>query len=115
MTKNKKIGIALLASPWVLMILAYSLFFISRTIPASYEPPPQLSESISMYPGDTPPLQSLVIAEQQDTTANLLRVIASLLGTLGVILIFVGTILGIYFMAKADDQKNSLIKNPPKA
>jgi TRAP-type mannitol/chloroaromatic compound transport system permease large subunit len=94
MTKNKKIGIALLASPWVLMILSYALYFISRAIVSSSAP--------TALPDDA---LSLPQAAPHETTWRMVSVIAGLLGTLSVILLFVGTILGIYFMAKADDEK----------
>lgn len=97
MTKNKKIGIALLASPWIGYALSFGLYFIARSFTTPLVTLPEHSTDLPSAP-------------PHETTWRLLSVAASLLGTVSVILLFVGTGLGIYFMAKADDEKTALPK-----
>jgi len=75
MTKNKKKGILLILSPWIIMAVNFLLYFLSRTI-----------------------LSSVL----DNTAGDILRIVLGLIGTLNIIWIFVGTIIGIIFLTKTE-------------
>lgn len=112
MTKNKKIGIAFLLSPWIGLILSFTLYFIARLVAASTAPE-VIDYTIQTEPvtstillTSTPPLEPIGLSPAPPLWTQIVRVVASLLGTLSVIFIFVGTGLGIYFMSKAEEEQH---------
>jgi hypothetical protein len=80
MSKNKKKGLLLILSPWVIMIANYLVYFLSRTV-----------------------FHSVL----DNTGGDILRVVLGLIGTLNFIWIFVGTIIGIIFLTKSETLQTS--------
>jgi len=112
MTRNKKIGLAFLLSPWIGFLLTYTLFFTSRALMNS-----EMQTQMYLLPQTTSTVLTSQTSSLQDTNDfvltsensklrafDILRAISGLLGTLSVILIFVGTGIGIYYMSKAEKQ-----------
>ena len=97
MTKNQKIGAALIIIPIALLL------FISTAYPVSQFIISRLSEQQAV---DSTGLSN---ASSSVTILRLMRVVFGLLSTLAVLGIFIGIPLAIYFFVKKDNDGNSTV------
>lgn len=103
MNAYKKKGIFFLLSPLIGFVIAFGLYFTTRAIMASQLAEPSALPAISTSTTDYPPL-SLPQEQPYNRTLRIVQVFASLIGTLSVLMIFVGVPVGIYYMAKGEEE-----------
>jgi hypothetical protein len=115
MTKNKKIGWALLVGPFctliaIVIIYAIAQFVMSSVMQANTpEISPNSTNSMSDFYAT-----ELAPASTSGTTAKIINAILGLIGLLSVIGIFVGIPLGIYFLSKKEPEELVAIQSNPK-
>lgn len=103
MTRNKKIGIILLLSPWIILVVILVLYAITGVISNSLTPQP--SADVAVTDSGLQPRSPTIVWLQ------LARVVLSLVGTLNFFYLFIGTGLGIYFLVKKENLPSpSLLK-----
>jgi hypothetical protein len=99
MKKNKIIGVILVATPPLLFVGALVAYAITSYVVSN----------ISVV---TPVVNGLAQPTKATTTLEILRVVYSLAGILGVLGFFTAVPAGIYFLFKHQDEKNKLENQP---
>ncbi|MBU1895749.1 hypothetical protein KJ641_02675 [Patescibacteria group bacterium] len=102
--KKKTLGILLLIGPFILLVVTLTLFAVSRFVLNGIEG----SQTTPVSDISDSGIQELGLIEQSpiNTAGSIIRLVLSLLGIIAVGGIFIGIPLGLYFLVKAENEKN---------
>lgn len=114
MTKNKKIGWALLIGPICTLILVVILFAVAQFVMSPMTQAEITKPAINAVTSfDELPASELSPATASSTAGKIINVILGLIGLLSVLGIFIGIPLGIYFLSRKEPEElAAMVQNP---